>query len=52
MTTPTTASMQTMPTVDRRGPENGWGTYVWVVVILLWGLLPFYWMVITAFRLK
>lgn len=52
MTTPTTASMQTTPTVHRRRPENGWGTYVGVVVILLWGLLPFYWMVITAFRLK
>ncbi|GAB2987577.1 carbohydrate ABC transporter permease [Nocardioides montaniterrae] len=25
-------------------------TYVGVVVIVLWGLLPFYWMVVTAFR--
>jgi multiple sugar transport system permease protein len=25
-------------------------TYIGVVIIVLWGLLPFYWMVVTAFR--
>lgn len=52
MTAPPTRLPKTAPTVHRRRPENGWGTYLGVVVILLWGLLPFYWMVITAFRLK
>lgn len=36
--------------MKRRFPGPQARTYLGVVVILLWGLAPFYWMVVTAFR--
>ena len=30
--------------------ENGWGSYLSAAVVLVWCLLPFYWMVVVAFR--
>ncbi|MEZ0493394.1 carbohydrate ABC transporter permease [Kineococcus sp. TBRC 1896] len=36
--------------VQRRRPLATTLTYVGVVLICLWGLLPFYWMIVTSFR--
>lgn len=39
--------------LEIRQPKHTWstvGTYAGVAVIVLWGLAPFYWMVVTSFR--
>src|SRR5919202_4699640 len=55
---PTTARPAARESADHveqtiRVKKNRWGTigtYAGVVVIVLWGLAPFYWMVVTSFR--
>ena len=37
---------------NRRPHAGSVGTYIWAIIIVLWGLLPFYWMLVTAFRDK
>ena len=29
---------------NRRPHAGSVGTYIWAIIIVLWGLLPFYWM--------
>lgn len=40
------------PIRRRFRPENGWGSYLSAAIITIWCLLPFYWMVVVAFRDK
>lgn len=44
----TTSSAQVIQRKPRRG--EGWGTYLSGAIIVLWCLLPFYWMMVVAFR--
>lgn len=37
---------------NRRPHAGSVGTYIWAIIIVLWGLLPFYRMLVTAFRDK
>ncbi len=37
---------------NRRPHAGSVGIYVLAIIIMLWGLLPFYWMLVTAFREK
>ena len=37
---------------NRRPHAGSVGTYIWAIIIVLWGLLHFYWMLVTAFRDK
>lgn len=52
MATMTLTTSDTAPKTEARNRER-WAstrTYISAVVILLWCLLPFYWMIVTAFR--
>jgi multiple sugar transport system permease protein len=51
-TAPGTSSSSTAPaTTARRGHlGRSLGTYAGVALIVIWGIAPFYWMVVTAFR--
>ncbi|MBA3266606.1 MAG: carbohydrate ABC transporter permease [Nocardioidaceae bacterium] len=43
----------TKPTPARKSKSSAWPTvrtYLGVAIVVVWGLLPFYWMVVTAFR--
>ncbi|WP_428831967.1 carbohydrate ABC transporter permease [Gulosibacter sediminis] len=43
-----TASSQVIQRKPRRG--EGWGSYLSGAIIVIWCLLPFYWMMVVAFR--
>lgn len=53
--TPTEGASQsptTQPPKNKRPKAGSIATYVFAILIMLWGLLPFYWMLVTAFRQK
>ncbi|MBB2902357.1 multiple sugar transport system permease protein [Kineococcus radiotolerans] len=45
-----TVTSSGVPVVQRRNVRAAVLTYTGVVLICLWGLLPFYWMIVTSFR--
>jgi multiple sugar transport system permease protein len=48
-----TTTPEKTTTAETKRPSAAWKAgriYIGVVIIVLWGLLPFYWMVVTAFR--
>jgi multiple sugar transport system permease protein len=52
-TAKTTTAPRETPMAELRQPSTGWKTtrqYTGLVLIIVWGLAPFYWMVVTAFR--
>jgi multiple sugar transport system permease protein len=52
-TADTTTAPRETPMGELRQPSNGWKNarqYTGLVLIIVWGLAPFYWMVVTAFR--
>ncbi|SJM49503.1 carbohydrate ABC transporter permease [Gulosibacter sp. 10] len=46
----TTGTAPATPRLRKPRPANGWGTYLSGLIIVLWCLLPFYWMMVVAFR--
>ena len=49
----TTTAPRETPMGELRQPSTGWKTtrqYAGLVLIIIWGLAPFYWMIVTAFR--
>jgi multiple sugar transport system permease protein len=52
-TADTTTAPRETPMGDLRRPSTGWKTtrqYAGLVLIIIWGLAPFYWMIVTSFR--
>src|SRR6185436_5698171 len=52
-TADTTTAPRETPMGELRQPSTGWKharMYGGLVLIIVWGLAPFYWMVVTAFR--
>jgi multiple sugar transport system permease protein len=52
-TADTTTAPKETPMGELRQPSTGWKTtrqYAGLVLIIIWGLAPFYWMIVTAFR--
>lgn len=45
-----TTTGNTAPVQRRFRGENGFGSYLSAAIILIWCLLPFYWMMVVAFR--